>query len=93
MKISQTSQIDGCRILAAIGRIQAASAWHASCSDASHVDWRALALQNLVRAAEEFEADAIIEVDYALDDIESAELALPLQRVCAKGVAVRLAQS
>jgi uncharacterized protein YbjQ (UPF0145 family) len=57
------------------------------------VDWKALALEKLMRAAEEFEADAIVEVDYAVDDIETPDLALPLQRICAKGVAVRLARS
>ncbi|HUZ67097.1 MAG TPA: heavy metal-binding domain-containing protein [Beijerinckiaceae bacterium] len=93
MRISKTNEIEGRRILCSIGRIEAASAWHACGVRTSDVDWKALALQKLMQAAEEFEADAIVEVDYAVDDIETPDLGLPLQRVCAKGVAVRLALS
>lgn len=93
MRISKTGEIEGRRILSSIGRIEAASAWHAREATTSSADWKALALKKLVRAAEEFEADAIVEVSYAVDDLAMSDLAIPLQRVCAQGVAVRLAQS
>jgi putative heavy-metal-binding protein len=93
MQISQSREIKGRRILCSIGRIEAASAWHVPGNDEGGVDWKARALDKLVLAAKEFEADAIVEVDFAVDDLKADHLSGRLERVCAKGVAVRLARS
>lgn len=93
MRISFTDEIDGGRVVQAIGRIKAATVWHASGTKPACGDWKVLALRELVRKAEDFEADAIIGVGYEVDGVESADLApLPLQRVAATGLAVKLAR-
>jgi len=44
--------------------------------------------------AREFDADAIIGVDYAFDEVKHGEmLAVQLRRVCATGIAVKLASA
>ena len=93
MRVSETSEIEGHKISCAIGRIEAASAWHPSGLEPHANEWRAAALEKLMREAAEFEADAIVELDYRVDGIAMAETAVPLQRVCAKGLAVRLTYS
>ena len=91
MQVSQSREIVGRRIVTLIGRIEAASAWHAP--EVGSVDWKARALEKLVRAAEDVEADAIVEVDFAVDGLRADHLADRLERISAKGVAVRLAKS
>jgi hypothetical protein len=93
MQISQSHEIRGRRILSSIGRIEAASPWHAPGNDEGGVDWKARALEKLVHKAEEFEADAIVDVDFAVDDFKADPFTAPLKRVSVKGIAVRLAQA
>ena len=57
MRISATDSIDGGRIVYPIGKIKAASGWHAAQLDAHQGDWRELALRELIRRAEEVDAD------------------------------------
>jgi uncharacterized protein YbjQ (UPF0145 family) len=46
----------------------------------------------LIETAREFDADAIIGVDYGYDEVKHGELlAVQLRRVCATGIAVKLA--
>ena len=93
MLISEQDAIEGARVLP-IGRIKAASAWHAvGCAGASE-DWRARVLRDLIRRAEDFDADAIIGVDYRIEPVEGRdETGIELERVCATGIAVRLAHA
>ncbi|MGO9672690.1 MAG: heavy metal-binding domain-containing protein [Methylocella sp.] len=97
MRISSTDSIDGGRVLYPIGKIKAASAWHAAQLDSHQVeahqgDWRAMALRELIQRAEDVDADAIIGVDYELDRVDSAEqTGVSLRRVLATGIAVKLA--
>jgi uncharacterized protein YbjQ (UPF0145 family) len=92
MRISSTDSIDGGRVLRSIGKIKAASAWHAAPIDADHDDWRKLALQDLIRRAEDVDADAVIDVDYETDRIVPVEqTGVALRRVLATGTAVKLA--
>ncbi|ACK50520.1 heavy metal-binding domain-containing protein [Methylocella silvestris] len=92
MHISSTDFVNEGRILYPIGKISAASAWHAGPVDASQGDWRAVALQELIRRAEDVDADAIIDVNYVTDGIAPAdESGVSLRRVLATGTAVRLA--
>jgi uncharacterized protein YbjQ (UPF0145 family) len=95
MRISFTDEIeDGRVVVRAIGRIKAASAWHASGAKPESGDWKTIALRNLIRTAEDFEADAIIRVDYEVDGVEASDLApVSLERVAATGIAVKLSHS
>lgn len=92
MKISLTRDIEGKAIGESIGVIRAASAWHAPGNDVGGVDWQARALENLVEAAKEYDADAIVEVNFEVDGVRADDFAGPLERVWAKGLAVKLAR-
>jgi hypothetical protein len=94
MRISFTDEIEDGQVVYAIGRIKAATVWHASGAQPESGDWKAIALRELIRKAEDFEADAIIGVDYEVDGVQSADLApVTLQRVAATGIAVKLSRS
>jgi uncharacterized protein YbjQ (UPF0145 family) len=91
MRISSTNAIEGGRILYAIGKIKAASAWHAANGAPLQGDWRELALRELIRRAEDIDADAIIGLDYETDGfVPVEETGVHLNRILATGVAVRL---
>jgi hypothetical protein len=64
MRISSTNVIEGGRVLYAIGKIKAASAWHAANGAPLQDNWRELVLNELIRSAEDIDADAIIGLDY-----------------------------
>jgi hypothetical protein len=92
MRISSTDSIDGGRVLYPIGKIKAASAWHATPFDANQDNWRERALRDLIRRAEDVDADAIIDVNYETDRIVPVEqTGVALRRVLATGTAVKLA--
>ena len=95
MLISFTDQVEGGRVLYSIGRVQAASSWHgAGQEDGATEDFHKAALQALIETAREFDADAIIGVDYGYDEVKHGEmLAVELRRVCATGIAVKLASA
>jgi len=91
MRISFSEQVEGSRVTHSIGRVRATSSWHAP--DAGG-DWNEKALRALVSAAEEFDADALIDVGYEVDAVAATDLApLDLRRVTATGVAVKLARA
>ena len=91
MRISATDSIDGGRIVYPIGKIRAASGWHAAQLDAHSGDWRERALRELIRRAEDVDADAIIDVDFQTDAVVAVEGFVNLSRVLATGTAVKLA--
>ena len=95
MRISHTGEIKGSRILYTIGRVKGATGWHASGTQPSQGgDWRLVALQRLMEQAADCDADAIVDVDYEVDGVKVTDLAeVPVERVCAKGVAVKLARA
>jgi hypothetical protein len=64
MRISSTEIIEGGRVLYAIGKIKAASAWRSSNSAPAQDNWCKLVLSELIRKAEDIDADAIISFDY-----------------------------
>ena len=91
MLVSSEMQFSGVRVLREIGRITANSGWQGKAGDANQ---RACALQRLIEAAKEFDADAIIGVDYAVDGGKALDLAdVPVERVQASGIAVKLARA
>ena len=92
MRISSTDVIEGGRVLYAIGKIKAASAWHAANGAPLQDNWRELVLSELIRRAEDIDADAIIDLDYETDSIVLIEgTGVQLKRILATGVAVKLA--
>src|SRR3984893_51085 len=52
-----------------IGRIEAASTWHPAHGSRLQENWRELVLRELMRKAEDIDADAIIRVDYQNDGV------------------------
>jgi hypothetical protein len=91
MRISSTEVIEGGRVLYTIGKIKAASAWHAANGAPPQVNWRELVLSELIRRAEDIDADAIIGLDYETDSIVPIEgTGVQLKRILATGVAVKL---
>ncbi len=92
MLVSEKDAIEGARILYPLGRIKAATAWHASGFVPKSDNWRERVLQDLIRRAEDIDADAIVGIDYAVEPVEGRdERGIELERVCATGIAVKLA--
>ena len=91
MRISSTGAIAGGRVLYTIGRIEAASTWHPAHGSPLQENWRELVLRELIRKAEDIDADAIIRVNYQNDGaIRIDETGVNLKRVVATGIAVKL---
>ena len=94
MQISFTNEVEGGREFYPIGRVQAASSWHGTAQAEGAERFQQAALQALIETAREFEADAIIGVDYGYDEVKHGELlAVELRRVSATGLAVKLAKA
>jgi hypothetical protein len=91
MRISSSDVIEGGRVLYTIGKIKAASAWHAANGAPPQANWRELVVSELIRKAKDIDADAIIGLDYETDSIVPIEGTGPqLKRIFATGVAVKL---
>ncbi len=91
MHVSFTASLDIARAQHTLGRLTAYSPWRAADRELGALD-REIATRALVRAAEDFEADGVAEVAYAIEECRSAECAgLTLRRIVATGRAVRLA--
>jgi uncharacterized protein YbjQ (UPF0145 family) len=92
MRVSSTETIEGGRILYSIGTIKAASAWHAQGSAPHESNWQASVIADLIRKAEDLYADAIIEVNYQVDDIACMDGGFGVKRlrILATAVAVKL---
>jgi Putative heavy-metal-binding len=91
VQTSTNNEIDGGQIGAAIGRIEAASTWHAANSNDRAESWREHALRNLIRRAEDIDADAIIGLAFEVEgDVSMPETGVALARIRAKGIAVKV---
>jgi hypothetical protein len=91
VRISFTGTLEGGRVLYNIGKIEAASAWHPENSEPLQPNWRELILRELIRTAEDVDADAIIWVDYQNDGAARIdETGVKLKRVVATGIAVKV---
>ena len=91
MLISSTGAIEGGRVLYTIGKIEAASAWHPENSEPLQHNWREFMLRELIRTAEDIDADAIIGVDYQNGGaVRIDETGVKLKRVVATGIAVKV---
>jgi len=93
MYVSFSSGLDDGRPLTAIGRIRAATLWRATGDPAAEAD-RQAALEALRREAEEYGADAVVDVRFEVDGCRGCDVeGVDLQRVTATGLAVRFAQA
>jgi len=91
MRVISNDEIEVSRVVRSIGTVKAASAWHASDAAPLQGNWRDQVLRDLMRAAEDIDADAIIGVDYVVDPTPASdESGIKLQRILATGIAVRL---
>jgi uncharacterized protein YbjQ (UPF0145 family) len=87
MQVSFTDALEGGRAVRTIGRIKVAGRWRAADEAATDGDRRAL-LMALTREADEYGADALVEVRFEAD--ETAEIdGVSLRRLVATGSAVR----
>jgi uncharacterized protein YbjQ (UPF0145 family) len=89
MQVSYTNRLEGGRRHHSIGRVKASSGWRAVNTPAVEAD-RLAAVRALIREAEEYEADAIVGLDFEVDSINCTDIGgAPLQRVAATGIAVK----
>ena len=92
MLVCTERNIEGARVIHEIGRITAASGWQGS--DNTCATQHEQALQALIALAKEFEADAIVGVDYVEDGARAVDLTeRAVKRVAASGIAVKLARA
>ena len=73
MQISHTSELANGRGHYAIGRIRAAAEWRAASASGARAD-RLTAMRELIREAEEYGADAIVGLEFHIDDVKRAEI-------------------
>ncbi len=93
MIVSSDDRIEGARSLTMLGRIRAATGWHAAGRGSRLRDgeWKEAALQQLIRRAKDIDADAIIGLDYVIDGVtDPDDTGMKLQRIAATGLAVRI---
>lgn len=92
MLVCSEKEIAGVRVTREIGRITAASGWQGA--DRAGAAQRDQALKALIAVAKDFEADAIIGVDYTEDGAQALDLIeRPVRRVAISGIAVKLARA
>jgi len=86
MQVSFSDTLDDGRAHSTIGRVKAVGRWRAA-HEPNLATERQAALSALMREAEDYGADALVNVRFEIDDID----AVPLRRVVATGSAVRFA--
>jgi uncharacterized protein YbjQ (UPF0145 family) len=93
MQVSFAGGPDDGRPVTAIGHIKAAASWRAAGEPGAEAD-RQAAVEALMREAEEYGADAVVDVRFEIDGCRSYEIeGVPLQRITATGLAVRFARA
>ena len=91
MQVSFSRALDDKRTQIPIGRVNATTGWRAARGLVADFD-REIALRALVREAEEYGADALVEVSFEIEEVRGPDIdGVPLRRVTATGTAVRLA--
>jgi uncharacterized protein YbjQ (UPF0145 family) len=89
MQVSFSSALENDRAHFAIGKVKATTEWRAADKSLADLD-REIALRALVREAEEYAADALVEVSFAVEEVGPDIGGVPLRRIKATGTAVRL---
>ena len=91
MQVSFNSVLEDPRTHYSIGRVRAVGRWRAAHEPAAEAD-RDAVLRALVHEAEEYGADALIDVNFEIDHVSGADIdGVPLCRLVAAGRAVRFA--
>jgi|SRR5256885_14974026 hypothetical protein len=91
MQVSFTASLDTKRAQYAIGRVSAHTPWRAVDRELGEAE-REIAIRSLVREAEEYGADGVVEIAFAVEACKGAECeGVKLHRLVATGRAVRLA--
>jgi uncharacterized protein YbjQ (UPF0145 family) len=89
MQISHTSELANGRGHHPIGRIRAAAEWRAASASGAQAD-RLTAIRELIREAEEYGADAIVGLEFHVDDVKRVEIeGAALLRIAVTGIAVK----
>jgi uncharacterized protein YbjQ (UPF0145 family) len=89
MQVSFSASLDTERPQYAIGRVSAHTPWRAA--ELSQAD-REIAIRALVREAEEYGADGVVEIAFAVEACKGGECeGVKLHRLVATGRAVKLA--
>lgn len=92
MLVSYSDRLEnGCGHVS-IGRIKATTSWRAASACNAEADRKA-AVAELIKTAEDYEADAIIGVDFEIDGVDGDINGVSLQRVAATGIAVKFARA
>jgi hypothetical protein len=93
MQVSRTNELKGDRAYYSIGRIKASSGWRASKAHGSR-GARVEALRALVTEAQEFYADAVIDLSFEVEAIRRPDFdGAPVLRIAATGIAVKFAEA
>jgi hypothetical protein len=94
VRVFFNGESDGEKLIPIV-KIKAASSWYGERVAASDAPYKERALENLINAAEDVDADAIIGVEYAVDHVDAGDTpgSAPLQRIFATGVAVKFPRS
>ena len=91
MRVSSSSAIEGSKVLYAIGRIEAASSWHPEGGAPLQDNWREAILRDLMRKAEDVDADAIVSLAFETEPARRInETGVKMKRIIATGIAVKL---
>jgi uncharacterized protein YbjQ (UPF0145 family) len=89
MQVGHLDRLQGVRRYHSIGRIRAGSCWRGVNVAASEVD-RLAAVQALIREAEDYDADAIVDLNFEVDCVNCVDIGgIPLRRVAVTGVAIK----
>jgi len=91
MQVSFTGALEGGRATKVIGRIKAVGKWRCAEEATSEAE-RGAVLRKLASEAEEYGADALIDVRFEADETADNE-GVALRRLVATGSAVRVAQA
>jgi hypothetical protein len=87
-QISQTHKLADGRGHYSIGRIRAAAEWRGANAPGGQAD------RELIRETREYGADAIVGLEFHIDDVKRADIEGPaLQRVAVTGIAVKFTEA
>jgi hypothetical protein len=93
MRVSSAAELDDGRRTIAIGRIRATGPWRAAGGPGAGADRKA-AVEALTREAEDYGADAVVDVQFGVEGCKGCEIdGIRLERVTATGLAVRFAEA
>ena len=91
MQVSFTASLDTERAQYAIGRVSAHTPWRAIDRELGEEE-REIAIRSLVREAEEYGAEGVVEIAFAVEACNGGECeGVKLHRLVATGRAVKLA--